>query len=229
MLVPSCSDTCVNRNFQSSQKLRFSRLTHFGDFRNNGSMDVVDGKWIEARLTGKHGELKKLADAIGIEPAKVTKILKGKRNVQPDELPRLLAYFGTPPVGGFDDKPAAYIPKSISPIPIDSRVADQLAPQVVRPVAFRINLPMPAYALLSGDVLIIDPSPEVEADGLVLVNLWNDHGDGETVIRRRFGKTLLSCDPCDAEPMIPIDGSPRIGIHGVIVATHRTYITEKAS
>lgn len=62
----------------------------FGKFLN---MDVVDGKWIKARLTGVRGEQVRLAECMGINPDKLSKVLSGARQVQPQELPGVYAYF----------------------------------------------------------------------------------------------------------------------------------------
>ena len=56
-------------------------------------MDVIDGKWIAERLTGKHGERAELARFLGVKPDIVTKILSGGRRVQPEEIPLVLEYF----------------------------------------------------------------------------------------------------------------------------------------
>lgn len=57
-------------------------------------MDMIDADWINARLTGRHGEKTRLAVALRISKDKVTKILKGTRDVQLEEVPRLLEFFG---------------------------------------------------------------------------------------------------------------------------------------
>ncbi|MBL4767871.1 MAG: helix-turn-helix transcriptional regulator [Rhodobacteraceae bacterium] len=56
-------------------------------------MDVVDGKWIKDRLTGKRGEQARLAERMGVDPDKVSKILSGTRQVKPHELPHVMAFF----------------------------------------------------------------------------------------------------------------------------------------
>jgi hypothetical protein len=56
-------------------------------------MDVIDGKWIEARLSGKRGEQARLAEHMGISPHQMTKILRGIRRVQPEEIPRVISFF----------------------------------------------------------------------------------------------------------------------------------------
>lgn len=56
-------------------------------------MDVIDGKWILARLTGARGEKSALAEAMGIPTHMLSKVLKGERRVQPEEIPKVIAYF----------------------------------------------------------------------------------------------------------------------------------------
>lgn len=56
-------------------------------------MDVIDGKWIKARLSGKRGAQARLAEHMGISPDQMTKILRGIRRVQPEEIPRVISFF----------------------------------------------------------------------------------------------------------------------------------------
>lgn len=56
-------------------------------------MDVIDGSWIAARLSGARGEQARLAEAIGISTDKLNKVLAGTRNVQASEIPKVLAFF----------------------------------------------------------------------------------------------------------------------------------------
>jgi transcriptional regulator with XRE-family HTH domain len=56
-------------------------------------MDVIDGNWIKARLSGRRGEQSELARFVGINPDQLTKVLAGRRNVQPAEAPRVVAFF----------------------------------------------------------------------------------------------------------------------------------------
>lgn len=59
-------------------------------------MEKIDAAWIKARLTGEHGEKKRLADAMGIAEAKVSKILSGNRLVKAAEVPAVQAFFAAP-------------------------------------------------------------------------------------------------------------------------------------
>ena len=56
-------------------------------------MEIVDAKWLLARMSGKRGEKARLAEAMGIGADQVAKILTGVRRVQPEEVPKLLAFF----------------------------------------------------------------------------------------------------------------------------------------
>jgi len=57
-------------------------------------MEVIDGTWIRARLMGRRGEQANLAAHMGISADKLNKVLSGKRNVQPQEVPLVLSFFG---------------------------------------------------------------------------------------------------------------------------------------
>lgn len=58
-------------------------------------MEKVDADWIRSRLTGQHGEQERLAEAMGINGDKLSKILAGKRRVQAAEVPGAIAFFST--------------------------------------------------------------------------------------------------------------------------------------
>lgn len=60
-------------------------------------METIDGEWIRARLTGRHGEKAELADFMRVKRDIISKILGGKRRVQPEEIPRVLAFFNELP------------------------------------------------------------------------------------------------------------------------------------
>jgi len=57
-------------------------------------MDVIDGEWIRKRLEATRGQQARLAEAMGIDNDKMSKVLAGKRRVQPEEIPAVLAFFG---------------------------------------------------------------------------------------------------------------------------------------
>lgn len=60
-------------------------------------MDVIDGEWIRARLSDERGERARLARHLGMDGAKLAKILSGERRVQAVEIPAILSFFGEGP------------------------------------------------------------------------------------------------------------------------------------
>lgn len=84
-------------NIASFGKPKHCDFQRYSDLAISASfprMEVIDGQWISARLTGRHGEKAKLAAAIGLSPHKLAKILSGERKVQAEEVPKIMAYFG---------------------------------------------------------------------------------------------------------------------------------------
>lgn len=56
-------------------------------------MEKIDRTWILSRLTGKHGEKARLAEALGITTDKLSKILGGARELSGEETLAVLRYF----------------------------------------------------------------------------------------------------------------------------------------
>lgn len=56
-------------------------------------MDVIDADWIKSKLSGRHGEQARLAEHMGIDQDKLSKILKGVRRVQAAEVPKVISFF----------------------------------------------------------------------------------------------------------------------------------------
>ena len=87
-------------NFASFGKPKHCDFQRYSDLAISASfprMEVIDGQWISARLSGRHGEKAKLAAAIGISPHKLAKILSGERKVQAEEIPKVMTHFGAAP------------------------------------------------------------------------------------------------------------------------------------
>lgn len=59
-------------------------------------MTKIDGIWINSRLTGVRGEKARLAEAMGIHPNVLSKILSGVRSVNQGEAMAAEAYFSPP-------------------------------------------------------------------------------------------------------------------------------------
>lgn len=90
-------------------------------------MEVIDKDWIKARLTGRRGELAELARATGLSNDKLSKILKGDRKVQVEDVPGILNFFGfTPPV----DTKEADLVQAVADLP------DHLRQEALRYIEF---------------------------------------------------------------------------------------------
>lgn len=188
-------------------------------------MEIVDANWIRQRLTGQHGELKQLADAVGLDQDKLTKILKGQRRVQSAEVPRFLALFretiGVHPAH-FSEPAQEFFVRDARPSPPGARLAAAIAPDTRHSIMYTVARPFPACGLMVGDLLVID-TDATGADGLVLANAWHPDGSAETLIRRRLGHHLLALDPTDIRPLLTIGPGQELAIIGRVAAVLRQH------
>ncbi|WP_407496812.1 helix-turn-helix domain-containing protein [Pseudooceanicola sp. MF1-13] len=176
--------------------------------------DVIDGNWILRRLTDARGEKARIARAMGIDQQKLSKILTGKRQVQPNEMPGLLEYFGVPLP---DSSTATPIVSRISPAtPALTDLAAYLAPGRNRTESFLVQRELMAFGLLRNDVIVVDLAQVTPSTGdLVLVDRTSRSGN---ITPARFvGGHLVYADP--TLPPEPIDQS--LCIVGVIVGSAR--------
>ena len=67
----------------------------FGVFSaTNQRMEKIDRHWIKARLAQMpRGSQSRLAEHLGLPPNVLSKVMSGKRDIQQDELPKLLSFF----------------------------------------------------------------------------------------------------------------------------------------
>lgn len=120
---------------------------------------------------------------------------------------------------GLSEDAPAFIPSQAIAVPPDAALIAALAPKVRRPMMFQMTRPVPSFRISPRDRLIIDQ--DNQGDGLVIVTLWGANGEGVTVLRRKSENRLVSSDIDDEEPVIEIDGSPRVGVLGRVVAVAR--------
>jgi len=182
-------------------------------------MDVIDGNWLRARLTGAHGEQRKLADAVGIGQDKITKILTGVRTIRPTEAPKFIAYFATAQEpGGMADPPAHFIGSSAvvtTAGPGIHALMTALCPKAKHPVIYSMTRNEPGAALLRGDLLMVDLAHKPAQGDLVLVTKNDPDTDSQDTIIRRFLPPYL-LDPNDpAAPPEPSEAS----LHSAVLAT----------
>lgn len=57
-------------------------------------MEQITPEWLKSRLDKKRGSRARLAEALGITPAKVSRMTTGERRPQASEIPTILAFFG---------------------------------------------------------------------------------------------------------------------------------------
>lgn len=144
-------------------------------------MDVIDGNWIKQRLTGERGEQAALARALGITQAKVSLTLKGTRNVQPSEVPKLLEFFneGPPPVKGMSEATAEPFKASADRLKL---ICDILAPDIRHPQVYRASADADWLGVREGDLLLVDLGADAEDGQEVIAGITSDDG-AETVTR----------------------------------------------
>lgn len=191
-------------------------------------MDVIDGNWISARFTGRHGEKAELADAIGMDRDKLTKVLKGKRRLTPEEIASVTAYFRQstaaeqphiPLAIGFSEEAAAFSPQRAAELAPGLRLMYGAArnPQA----AFRATAPIEALAILRDDLLICDLG-RAAATGDTVILTVADVNTGETsahLIRRYLSPWLLDALDQGANPLRHDD--PRIFIRYPVIGILR--------
>ncbi|WP_157133061.1 hypothetical protein [Roseobacter sp. SK209-2-6] len=56
-------------------------------------MELIDRNWLQSHLKDNRGEQARLARETGISPDKISKILKGARQVQANEAPLIWKFF----------------------------------------------------------------------------------------------------------------------------------------
>ncbi|MDX2287497.1 MAG: hypothetical protein NW217_01570 [Hyphomicrobiaceae bacterium] len=154
-------------------------------------MDVIDANWIKRHRTGRHGELKELADAVGIEPDKITKILNGSRQVKAHEAPRIAAFFMK--AEGFAEKATAYASQA-TPINATARVRTLVAalcPDLPNAEVYRVRVSAIAAGILAGDLLVVQLGADAHPGDLVVTTIAEPDADTQTTLIRRFWPPLI--------------------------------------
>ena len=154
-------------------------------------MDVIDADWIRRHRTGRHGELKALADAIGVEPDKITKILNGTRQVKSHEAPRIAAFFLQG--DGFTERAAVYTSQA-TPVNATARVRTMIAalcPDLRNAEVYRARVSAIAAGILAGDLLVVQLGADAKAGDLVVTTISDADQDTQTTLIRQFWPPLI--------------------------------------
>lgn len=189
------------------------------------AMEEIDGKWIKARLPPERGARTALAQALNLEPHKITKILNGTRKVQAREIPAVLAFFSKNAPGGLSEETAAFthapFAEPFRPTPAIEQIAKLCCPSVKRPFYYIANRAEPLAAILPGDVLVLSHGAPTKLGALVLITRAGDNWEGSNELRRYLPPHLAALDILNPEPAIPSDGGQDQAILGEIRATLR--------
>lgn len=185
-------------------------------------MDVIDQKWILARLTNERGEKARLAQHIGLRPDQVSKVIKGERALKPHEIPKVMSFFDKAPP---NEKPTGFSESQATPYEASSHrkmsLIETLCPKARHPSLFTVNTAAPWLGYLAGDILVIDMGVKVEDGDKVLATVANpETGESTTIISRYLGPWLSSGAPDEAP--LKMDDSQAVAILGVIKASART-------
>jgi transcriptional regulator with XRE-family HTH domain len=187
-------------------------------------MDLIDADWIKRHLSQRHGELKALADATGLSPDKITKILKGQRQIKAHEAPRIKAFFFTRPVAGFEED-AEDFRSQVTPMNATARImtlASALCPNLPRPVVYRVKHNAPASGLVAGDMLVVQLGMTAQPGDLVIVTIADtDHDVQTSVIRRYWPPLLVPISPDDPFPALLADGDQSSAVVASVKAVAR--------
>lgn len=184
-------------------------------------MQVIDGNWIKARLRDERGEKARLAEAMGISPDKVSKILKGERGVRPHEIPAVIAFFeweqpAHAPMGMQEEAtPFEGKPDEVA------RIAQLLAPHARHPVLYTARQTLTGLGILRGDVVVIDLNGIPRDGDIVIATLTDETSDQSRTLLRRLQEPRLISGGTD--PAIAMtDSLASIGILGVVVGVARS-------
>lgn len=182
-------------------------------------MDRIDGKWIAARLTGRHGEKAKIAKAMGIDVQKLSKVLKGIRQVQAHEIPGLMRHFSQ----GMAESQAAYSTATQIQNLTDNllSVLKAVAPTARTLTAYTVAHQQLAFGLLKGDILAVDISePALDGDLVIATATDVQTGDAVTFIARIVGHWLFPAELTEKPMQIGDEGS--IAVLGVMRGSIRS-------
>jgi transcriptional regulator with XRE-family HTH domain len=164
-------------------------------------METIDGNWVRARLRHKHGELRELAEAVGLSADKITRILKGERTIKAYEAPRFIEYFRklsgdahgglNEPAELFNHAPL----RRLAPQEALIAIARLLVPLAVSLELWQVLRPHPAAALAPGDILVTELGDKAINGDLVLASVqYDDEPDFTTVLRRYLPPLLVNPD-----------------------------------
>lgn len=203
-------------------------------------MDMIDGKWIAERLPKEHGIKAKLAAHMGIDAAKLSKVLRGKRELKSLEVSKAKDFFAKLNQGQIERetrKPAIESPSLPSGLAEDAapfitggkdpeHTLSALCYAATTPELFKARVDMPGFSIAAGDILVVDLSRGPRFGELGLVAFRDETDQSSTWgVRRWLGSSFISGDARATLDAIDPDGI-RMQARGVIVAIARSLAPE---
>lgn len=184
---------------------------------------------ILARMPKRRGAVAEMAAAIGLEPDKLSKSLHGKRRLQVAELAQIEAWLAgqaAPEAGtGLSDVRAT--PWTPAAQPDHLRTAAEmlvkfLAGNALAPSCLELADPAPGFALMAGDVVIIDSARTPQDGDIAAVRIVEpDSGDhARTVLVRIAGQWLVS-GQIGGAPALSRLAPDTMSLAGPVVASFR--------
>jgi transcriptional regulator with XRE-family HTH domain len=175
-----------------------------------------------------------LAEAMDVNRSFVSDIINGKKRPSMEKLELLIRALGvrpadviidagtedvnSKPVQGFEEGaaqtytfPKAYLAQDIM---------RYVAPNARHPAAFLVVRPEPAFALLAGDVVIVDLNGTAHDDDIVLITRISDDGSAVTHFRRLITPWLISGDVRTASDKVD-DPTGQVAIMGIVAGVLR--------
>ena len=188
-------------------------------------MQVIDSKWLKDRLTGEHGEQRRIADAVGISQDKLTKILAGIRTIRPHEAPRFVAYFDADTrKDGFSEAPAQFSGSDVAPVALGpglNALMHALCADAAHPATYRLLRSEIGAGLLAGDIVLVDIGRQPKPGDLVLVTKNDPDTDTQETVLRRFAPPYLIDLSAPDRPLESSDPSLQSAIVATLVGSAR--------
>lgn len=188
-------------------------------------MEMIDGKWLAARLSGEHGEKARLAAAMGISRDKLSKVLNGRREIQLAEIPRVLQFFGVEFPEGQAGRAQGMSEPAIQPFNAapQQRTAllSGLTPGRRGVELYKAPRDYTVFGILKGDILLVHLGATPAHGDIVVATIHDFKNQTDTTVLRRASDPWLISDQLAQPPieMDPDDGS--IGILGAVLSVAR--------
>lgn len=77
--------------------MRFSQYFRPADLGDKRTMPKIDADWIRERIGTERGAVVRLAEAVGMHPNHLSKVMSRQRRLNSDETIAILEYFSKPP------------------------------------------------------------------------------------------------------------------------------------